>query len=139
MSQILVAANPPRFSWTFFFLDRQGRDQKVHNRWRYSRIRRNGWLASGPLVFWIGLQMGAKTPEWHRQLWRFLGRFRCRQLFRWRGMDLNHQPRAYEHSSCPSHHLIPETTLRAISLGRRCNKSLGLSPLPRKLSQHFTD
>ena len=52
-------------------------------------------------------------------------------------MDLNHQPRAYEHSSCPRRHPIPETTVWAISLGRFSDESLGLSPSHRKTSQHF--
>ena len=44
---------------------------------------------------------------------------------------MNSQPGAYEHSSCPCHHPIPETTRRAISLGRCSYESLRLSPSHR--------
>ena len=42
----------------------------------------------------------------------------------WRGMDLNHQPRAYEAYSCLIHLSIPKTRLIAFSFGRA-----GLNPL----------
>ena len=42
----------------------------------------------------------------------------------WRGMDLNHQPRAYEAYSCLSPPSIPKTKLFAFSFGRA-----GLNPL----------
>jgi|SRR5579859_2114181 len=48
------------------------------------------------------------------------------------------QPRDHELSSCPRHRPIPETTRCAISLGRVSFESLGLHPLHRKKSQHFT-
>ena len=43
---------------------------------------------------------------------------------KWRGMDLNHQPRAYEAYSCLSPPSIPKTMLIAFSFGRA-----GLNPL----------
>jgi len=106
------------------------RDQKGRNCWRSFNLECNERSARRVLVSWISCEVGAKTPECHRQTWRFLGRFRLFLSFRWRGMDLNHQPRAYELSSCPRRHPIPETTLRAISLGQCPDTSLGLSSWP---------
>ena len=51
-------------------------DQKRRNRWGTRNFGRVGRLAKRVLVSWIGLQLGAKTPESHCQNWRFLGRFR---------------------------------------------------------------
>ena len=53
----------------------------------------------------------------------------CKLVFRWRGMDLNHQPRAYEHPRYRRRQPILETPLRAMSPGHYFAESLGLFSL----------